>query len=336
MTSSRLALWLKGLVSAGFFLVLFRVVGGADLLGLFRSAEAGWLAASVALSFVMISASCLKWWLLLRHQQRPVPFVQLLRFYFIGYYFTCLLPSNVGGDLVRSVYAGRWVGSQQQAAVSVLLERATGLVLLLLLVIGCPWLVEGLGSHPAFAAPAAAAAVLLALVVGGVRWRRPLTRGAEWLRRVPVGPRPVAAARAAAGRALERLQSKTRGFHQALITALHDFRRAPLTSTLVLALTVGFYGLACLNVYVSFRAFHAAIEVRSVAAALPTAMMVAMLPVAPLAGLGLAEGAYVYYFGLVGMPASASLAMGLLLRCKLLLLGAIGWLLHLTLPAEGR
>jgi uncharacterized protein (TIRG00374 family) len=248
-----------------------------------------------------------------------------------------LLPSNIGGDVVRSYYAGRALGSQQEAAVSVLLERLTGLTLLLMLVAVCPWILPGAIRHPAFALPAAGSVVLLALMAWAIRWRQPLGRATEWLRRAQTRspPRWVAAMLSSAQALLNRWRDTARGFHHTLATAVAAFRRAPGLFGMVTALTIVFYALACLNVYVSFRAFQAPIEFRSVLGVLPTAMIIAMLPVAPLAGLGLAEGAYVVYFGLAGMPPAASLAMGLLLRCKLLLLGAIGGLLHWSLPARG-
>jgi uncharacterized protein (TIRG00374 family) len=240
------------------------------------------------------------------------------------------LPSNIGGDVVRSYYAGREIGSQADAAVSVLLERLTGLAVLLVLVVLCPLGWPGLVAHPAIWIPAAGAMTLLALMVALVRVRRPMARLAEWVResRLPGRVRLL--------RALEASRERALRFHRKLTAAVWELKRRPGTGMLVLLLTLLFYGLSWLNVYISFRAFGHAVPLGAVAAVLPTAMVVAMLPVAPLAGLGLAEGSYVYYFGLIAIGGGAALAMGLLLRCKLLLLGTLGLVAHVTLPDRVR
>jgi len=63
------------------------------------------------------------------------------------------------------------------------------------------------------------------------------------------------------------------------------------------------------------------------------ALMVAMIPIS-LGGLGITEGAYVFYFGLVGLDGGLTLAMGIFLRMKILLLGLVGLVIHLKEPVE--
>jgi uncharacterized membrane protein YbhN (UPF0104 family) len=62
--------------------------------------------------------------------------------------------------------------------------------------------------------------------------------------------------------------------------------------------------------------------------------MVAMIPIT-LGNLGIAEGSYVYFFGLLGMSSELTLAMGLLLRLKIIMLGAIGMLAQAGERLEG-
>ncbi len=319
MSRKQVSFLFKILVSVAFGAVLWQVARKPEFRETIRDVDPLFVAASLAISALMVGVSCLKWWFLVRQQGASVQYRRLFRLYLVGYYFTCLLPSNIGGDVVRSYYVGREIGSQSDAAVTVFLERFTGLLLLLPMVILCPLLRPELIRHPAIWIPAMGAAGLLLTAVLLVRMRQPLKRLSEL---APEGP---------LARMLVGVREKALGFHRKLSRALHALKRDPKLLVPVMGLSVVFYLLTWLNVYVSFRAFGVAVPMRDIVALLPTAMMVAMAPIAPLAGLGLAEVSYVGYFGLAEVLRESALAMGLLLRAKVLLLGFLGLISHLTL-----
>jgi uncharacterized membrane protein YbhN (UPF0104 family) len=56
---------------------------------------------------------------------------QLARYYFIGMYFNLMLPTSVGGDVVRAWYLDGGSGRRAAAFVTVVLDRLSGLVVLL-------------------------------------------------------------------------------------------------------------------------------------------------------------------------------------------------------------
>jgi uncharacterized protein (TIRG00374 family) len=66
---------------------------------------------------------------------RPVGFNRPLRryvaAYFIGMFFNLLLPTSVGGDAIRAVYLNAKSGRPMAAVLSVLLDRLSGLLVLL-------------------------------------------------------------------------------------------------------------------------------------------------------------------------------------------------------------
>lgn len=309
-------------VSAAFFALVFRMTGREEMGAIVDRVDPVFVILSVVMSFAMVLVSCWKWRVLLGGEAPAIPFQRLVRFYLTGYYFTCLLPSNIGGDVVRSFYAGRDVGDQARSGVSVFLERFTGLIFLLMLVIAAPMLDPSLYRSPAIFIPAVGALCLLILLVLLSRFRQPLKSFSRLL----------GEDRASGGAGLvDRFRRATTGLSQKLKKGLHSLRRDPGVFWPVVLLTVGFYLLTWINVYLSFRAFGVTVGLAGIVAVLPAAMMVAMMPVAPLAGLGLSEFSYVFYFGLVGVDSEVSLAMGLLLRAKLLLLGLLGLLCHVTL-----
>ena len=124
----------------GIALLAFLIsrVSWGSLLAAMREVRPGYVVLSFCLSFIMVSMSCLKWMMIIRYEGYRVRFRELLKMYFVGYFFTNVLPSNVGGDVARSCMLGKRIDSQSRAAVSVFLERVSGVVVLLLLVILAP------------------------------------------------------------------------------------------------------------------------------------------------------------------------------------------------------
>ena len=89
-----------------------------------------WLAAVGLYVFSQV-VSGLRWQMLARplgFRRRLGPFVA---FYFIGMYFNLFLPTSVGGDVVRAWYLDGGSGRRLAAFVSVLVDRLSGLLVLL-------------------------------------------------------------------------------------------------------------------------------------------------------------------------------------------------------------
>ena len=84
-----------------------------------------------------------------------------------------------------------------------------------------------------------------------------------------------------------------------------------------------------INVYVSFLAFGVHPDFFGVCALVPVIMFVGQLPVTLLGNLGYFESVFVFYFLLITVTPAESLAMGLLLRLKMMSLGVVGYLVYL-------
>jgi uncharacterized membrane protein YbhN (UPF0104 family) len=91
--------------------------------------------------------SGLRWQLLARPLGFRRRFSELVAFYFIGMFFNLALPTSVGGDVVRGWYLDGGSGRRSAALVCVLLDRLSGLLVLLLLACGavllCPLVLPG-------------------------------------------------------------------------------------------------------------------------------------------------------------------------------------------------
>jgi uncharacterized membrane protein YbhN (UPF0104 family) len=178
--------WLRVLVSAALLGVLAWQTDWA------RVAEAlgglrveGWLAAAALLLLVQLTSAC-RWHVLALPLGFERPFRQVAGFYFIGMYFNLVLPTSVGGDVVRAWYLDRRPGRKTVAFASVVLDRLNGLlVLLVLAALGAalsPLPLPG-WVHAFVWGAAGGAAVGLALLPALARWQR-----------VPKRPRALLAA----------------------------------------------------------------------------------------------------------------------------------------------
>jgi glycosyltransferase 2 family protein len=100
-----------------------------------------WLAA-LGIYGVAQLLSCIRWRMLSRPLGFEQPLSYFLGYYFIGMFFNLLLPTSVGGDVVRAWYLDDHSGRRLPAFVSVFVERCSGLVVLLTLACGadlfCP------------------------------------------------------------------------------------------------------------------------------------------------------------------------------------------------------
>lgn len=98
----------------------------------------------------------------------------------------------------------------------------------------------------------------------------------------------------------------------------------------LVGVTILFYLLTWVNVYIAFRAFGVMPDFLGVCALVPTVLFVAQIPVTLLGNLGFFESIFVVYFLFLGIPGAETLAMGLLLRLKMLTIGGIGYLVYLS------
>lgn len=288
-----LVAWIVVTVEWGEFA---RTLAGTDL---------GYLALAVAVSPLLVLVNTWKWWILLRALGVPGPFGPCFRLYLLSKFFNNVLPTQVGGDVVRGVMLGRSQGKVAPALASVAAERVTGFAAMLVVILGV--LAWDRGSVlPAFVFwGALGAAVALAGVVLLILSPRILS----WVQ----------------GRAHLPLLGKLGRFQ----AAVQEFRgkRGPLFKAFTLSFA--FYALAMANVLFAVRTFGAPLGPTEAVMATPVIMLIMLFPIS-VGGLGLAEWAYIFILGLYGVGSETALSAALLMRVKTALLGVVGGLLHMA------
>lgn len=325
-------------LSIFFFIFLLSFVQGNEIIHTVSQVNYFYLLLSFLLIPIMLSTSCLKWKVLLDVYGKPVSFRALLKIYLVGYFFSNLLPSQIGGDVIRSFYSGKEIGNQTYSAVAVFLERFTGVLCLLLLVIFAPLLRPSLYTSPYIVIPAVAAGLLLTILIWIWRVQQPFRLPSLIVEKTFYYWHKVNIRfNFSFGMKLEKssqrfynsLLAKLQKFHDELQRALSTVQQDRKLFFKVSALTILFYLLTWLNVYISFLAFNAQPTFLGICALVPTILFMAQLPVTLLGNLGFFESVFVFYFLLIGVNGAETLAMGMLLRLKMLTLGGVGFLVYL-------
>ncbi len=257
------------------------------------------------LSVTLVYISALKWQLFLQVRGMRISAIRLFNLYMLGYFVNLIVPSYVGGDVVRSWYAGKQVG-QHQAFAATVLERYTGFAAMLILALMFMWRVELVTLQ----IKAVVILLALGLVVLSVLALKP-----GMLERCESLPRFAGAAR------------HLRKVQEALLFA----KSKPLLLLKALGLSLLFHCLTVVNTLVAAHAvgWHSC-STQDLFVVLPLILLIGAVPVAP-SGLGIQEGAFYYFLqGLGGTPAQA-LGVGLVLRVKSYALAAFGGLVWLFL-----
>ena len=282
----------KVVVSVGLLALLISRSDAPRLWAYVRTASIAWLAAALGLYLLMVLASAWRWGLLLQTQDVHVPARTLTGSFLVATFFNNFLPSNIGGDVIRIADTARPAGSKTLATTVVLVDRAIGLLGLVLLAAVAGTVVGDTGATPlpagllwaGFAGACLAAAPAIVAPAGVIRLLAPLRRlNPEWV-----------------GARLDRM-----------VGVLENFRRAPAAlagcfagAVLVQAVLVGFYAAIAHAIGIAVSPWHLAVLV-------PVSFLVQMAPLS-VNGFGLREATFSFYFARLGLPIEAALVISLL------------------------
>lgn len=271
-----------------------------------------WLlvALSVVIALAQNLVSVLKWRVVVVAKHLRGGIRQLLAYLYIGRLYNLILPTSMGGDIVRVYRLGRLNDNMERSAAAVFVDRFTGMLLLLILS-GAAVMFSFRGSSELF--------VLSLLFVFGV------TVVLGW---GAVDPRFAGLLERVAGSIDSAPLDKVAGKFAAFQDSIRELRRNHRFLVALAVYTVVFYGLAVLNVWSSALAFHWDVALLDMVIAVPLIMLVMNLPVS-IGGLGLMEASYTVGFELLGYSAELGLATALLMRGKMLLDALVGGLVEL-------
>jgi uncharacterized membrane protein YbhN (UPF0104 family) len=245
--------------------------------------------------------SALRWDAVLRAIADPtskrVPFATLVSHYFAGQFVSNVLPTTIGGDVLRIARLSRDTDDAAESFASVMLERLTGwLVLPLLTFVGFAITpeVRGLGraSNVALLIAGGTLLTLVALLV-------------------------VADSKKLGGRLAAR--EGWRRFIAAVHFGVGKLRRRPLAASNVVGAGIAFQFVLVVAAWAAAEAIGIDVGFGVLLAFYPAVLMAQVLPIG-ISGVGLREGAFVLFLTPLGVASGQAVALGLLIY--LLNLGA--------------
>jgi uncharacterized protein (TIRG00374 family) len=113
-------------ISGAILYFVLKKVNFAEVAGLLKQANVGLLLAALGLYGVMVMLCALRWGKLLKVQGVELSYRRTLAYYFIGFFYNNILPTTVGGAVVRALYAGKEGGKNNEAYSSTLVELIVG------------------------------------------------------------------------------------------------------------------------------------------------------------------------------------------------------------------
>lgn len=295
-----------GLIALAFVLVDIRQVG-AQL----ARARPELFVAALLMYLLAIVVNGAKWQVLLRAQDVRIPFMALLRFLFVGFFFNNFLPANIGGDVMRGYGLARYTDRAADAAVSVVMDRIIGLLAYMLTAAVAAVVAVNLTGHHELARVEWVAFLALGVLALGCgvlisrRLRALITRlfTWRWLRRLA----PLWA----------RLSDAFNAYR---------FRYAALAVAFGIALA----GILCTTIvnWLLSQSMGGLMPLSAIFLFNPLIALVLMIPIS-IGGIGISQTAYPFFFGLAGVPGDHALAVSVLMQGIMLFGGLPGGLLWL-------
>jgi glycosyltransferase 2 family protein len=247
-----------------------------------------WLAVAIGTALVGIALSAWRWQRVLAVFDIPVRLRILLSHYLAGQFVGNVLPSTIGGDVLRVTRGAKSTGSSSTAFASVALERLTGFVALpLICVIGFalePSLIE---EDHAWIALAISAATLVALAAILVLAASPRLAGRfkdhdNWMR-----------------------------FIGAVHIGVIRLRHRPRLVGAVLGTALLYQASTVLTVWFATRALGVTVPTAAVIAFIPAVAMAQVIPVS-VGGFGVREGMLTLFLTPLGVSTGKAVGIGLL------------------------
>jgi hypothetical protein len=263
---------LKICISLGLLYIVLSRTGFDQVFSVLRNISLIAFLSAIALFLFAQFISALRWKLLLPGEMSTW---NLFSLYMIGSFFNTFLPGLVGGDAVKGYYLYKVTGKGTLAFASVFMDRYLGLLIMIVICalafpFGYPYFQ---GSRIAWLVPAAVLSFFISsLLIFGLRLGK----------RIPL------------------LSDFYSYFHA------YRNQKDTMGKALLLSVVVQFSGF--LAVYVLALGLGEHTPFLSLLVFLPLVILFTMLPIS-ISGLGVREGAFILFFGLIGVRPEAATAI---------------------------
>lgn len=293
--------WIRFLVSAVLFAILLTKIHFDDFVPRHHT-EGTWafLASGILLMGLSFVVASWRWQRVLMVFGHRVRLRTLTKHYLAGQFVGNLLPSTVGGDVLRVSRSSSDTGNTTEAFAAVVLERLTGFVVLPLLVFAGFAIEPGFSDQPRITLALLIAAGTLAFL-GVILF---------------LAGHPKVAGR------FEDHENWMRAIG-AVHTGVARLRRDRRDALVALAAALAYQVVVVASVYCAFHVVDVRVPNAAVLAIVPAVAMAQVVPIT-IGGLGVREGLLAFFLQPFGVPTGRAVAIGLLWYGTTLLVSVIG------------
>ncbi len=314
---NRLFTLAKIAVTVGLIAYVFSTVNLKAVAASLAAANPWLILLALAFYLLAITINGMKWNVLLQAQEVRVPFRAVMQFMFVGFFFNSILPANIGGDVMRGYGMARYTDRTADAAVSVVVDRIIGLLAYMSTAAVTAIVVVRLMNHSdlqwlsnlAFLVLAGIAMALAVML--SRRLRMQVARIFRW------GP-------------LARLAPMYDGVSTALDAYRFRYR------ALFIAFLYGLAGLMAANIvnWLLFEALGGGVPFVDVMLFNPLIALVLLVPIS-VGGHGVIQGAYPFFYTLLGVPREQAVAVSVLMSFIIIVGSLPGGVLWLRIRRAG-
>jgi glycosyltransferase 2 family protein len=301
------SIFLRIAITVALLVFLFKQVDERAMLAVIRKADKGLLLAACAI-FSLTYILCLyRWQMLLKAAKLDLPLTRVIISFSGGIFFSLFLPSSIGGDFMRSIDLALHTKKPRQVVATVLLDRLSGYIALVVLTLAALFLGRGLIHNKSVVLSVALLTAIL-IVVLLVLFNSYVYSKVNQLLHSPRAGR--------IRRAIKNIHQEINqfGVHRGVIA------RNIAVSLIAQTITPITFYLIALALGVRLKMVYFFIF-------LPIIGAVTLLPIS-IGGLGIRDTLTVFFFGQVGMVKDTAFAMSLLSFSFILLYGILGGLIY--------
>ena len=310
---SRLLLWLRLLIAFGLMAVVISLVAGdRDQL-----TNVDWSLIPLAWALMLTSTvvKAYRWSLLVRQSHMDISFTRLVGSYFVGGFFSTVLPTSVGGDSVRAVDVATTTGRVADSTSSVLIERGIGLLAVI-----------GGGSICAlFLEPGRVPTIFLltihGLFIGGIVGLVMLRQG--WF----IEPVAMIMTRMKMAKLAEKVRKLQAAFSG------HLGRADVLLAMLLLSIIANMLTMGA--TYIVLTAVTDPISIAAFVPMIALSTAAELLPIS-IAALGVKESAYIFFLGLVSVDQAEAGVIAIIMRVLVWAQAMLGGLVFMRRTLRAR
>lgn len=279
----------------------------------FREADLPFLAIALGLSYMQFLVSSMKWSVLLRYKHIHINIRELFKAYLAGSFISSFLPGRYGGDVYRGYVVTRNGGQGYDSAAAIVMERVSGLFTLVIIGLAAAgyWSLHFHDHKPALAIGLLLSGLLVfSLLLYSEHTFSFLMRIFEKIKlSFVVGP-------------AWKFHHAMKGYH------LHGALLAK-----VFVFSVLYYAHTCFIWHFSLLTVGIQAPLVYLALLTPVVAILEALPISA-SGLGLREGAFLFFFLRIGLPYEQILAFSAVVLLTKTVANLSGGLILLVQPFE--